>query len=147
MKESTFGSGGWAACEAGDLRRVVRRLRVRRRDRQAARVIGTGGAAAVLVLVGFIALAQFRGTPQYNYGNIACDSVRENLPDYMAGRVDKHLAAKINRHLAVCPKCGPLYRKMKSDTSVAQHARHDHPSCHCASCSPSPAVAMLENSR
>jgi hypothetical protein len=147
MTESMLRTSDWEACESGDLRRFVRGLRVRRRDRQAARVIGIGGAAAVLVLVGFIALTQLRGAPQYNYGNIACQDVRDDLPDYMAGRVDEQLAKKIDLHLAACPECGPMFQNMKSEMSTAQNPRHDHASCRCTSCSPAPMVAMLENNR
>lgn len=147
MTESTLKTSGWEVCESGDLRRVVRGLRVRRRDRQVARVIGIGGAATVLVLVGFIALTQFRGTSQYNHGNIACEDVRDSLPDYMAGRVDEQLAKKIDMHLATCPECGPMYQKMKSERSTAQNTRHDHPSCCCGSCASLTMVAMLKSER
>ena len=49
MTETTLKSSGWGTCEPGDVQRVVRSLKVRRRDRQIAKVIGVGA----IIYLGF----------------------------------------------------------------------------------------------
>ena len=60
-----------------------------------------------------------------SYGGITCSEVRDSLPQMISGKADESLVARINAHLAECPLCAEMARKMKERE---MHAAAEHTS-------------------
>ena len=58
-----------------------------------------------------------------SYGGITCTEVRDSLPQMVSGKAEESLVAKINAHLAECPRCAEMARKMKEQDMHAAAGR------------------------
>ena len=95
----------WDACEAGELRQVVWRLKSRRRNDMITRI---GGVAVVLLLVAFagtLVIQSMQAKDAFNFGGITCEEVQDNFSAYVDGEVTPKLANRIRTHLSKCPHC------------------------------------------
>jgi len=144
MNETTSTADSWDACPQGELSRMARSIKSKRRDKVIARVIGAAGAV-VIVAVSLTIAAQQLGEPtEPNFGGIVCSDVCPKLQDYMAGKLDEKLAGQIESHLAECPDCGPMFQKMKAEMGSAQIDCDDRSSCLCDGCFHRSAVAIVD---
>ena len=100
---------GWERCPPGDLARLLKKLRHRRQRRiflqtaAATLVVATGGASL------WFALGP-SGDPRP--GGLACEEVEKLTPAYAKGQLDPATREKVRRHVAVCPRCGPMFKAM-----------------------------------
>jgi len=94
---------------------MVRRLRTRRRRRFALQLAG-GAALGLLLGVLFVEFRSRSGdSPQdRKIAGVTCSEVRENMDDFVQGRLPKELRAKIAAHLEQCPECEELVREKRS---------------------------------
>jgi hypothetical protein len=103
----------WAQCPPGTLTGIAA-LHARRRRRAAA--FKLGGAAMVVLLCLSVGWRVFRHDGQmqeFNFGGIACHDVQHLMPDYMMGKLPEDTSDRIRRHLAECPHCQDVVRRMK----------------------------------
>lgn len=113
MSESSDGADPWAACPKGELDRLVRGWRTRRRRR--VWIQGSAAAAALsLAWAGRVAFGPYRSLAQPERRGIACSAVRPLLGDYVAGKLNAELAERIREHLEHCPGCRALYQRTLS---------------------------------
>ena len=107
----------WEPCPRGEVARLGKKLRGRKSRRAFLRAT-VATAASVLAAGGGVWLAfGRRGDGEYEYGGIACSEVVRQGPDYMAGKVPEPTRSKIAEHVARCPRCGPLFKKMEAEMS------------------------------
>lgn len=125
----------WEPCQSGQLRQVVRRLKIQRRNRTVAKSGGLTVLLLVLLLGGGVLYQQSLAPCDHHEGGITCSETKSMLPDYIAGKLDHELALKVKAHLAHCPDCGPLYQKMMS--AMGQPTALHHSGCRSCPC-PSP---------
>lgn len=108
----------WGQCPVGLLGQMIRRIRTRRRIQFAGRV---GGYSVVILVAGMtFGRLWVRDQPstsasEYNFGGISCTRVLDIAGDYLNGRVDGDLSARIRTHIAACPHCRPIVEKMMRD--------------------------------
>lgn len=115
MDVKTKNQDPWNECPPGELQRMAERLKIRQR-RQALKRIGSAATALTVVSAGgYVAGRWLLGPAENRYGGIACSEVMPLLTDYRAKKLDPPLMRKIAAHLAECPHCGPMYRKMAAE--------------------------------
>jgi hypothetical protein len=91
---------------------LARKLR-RRRQRRV--FLGWGLAlagAAVATGVGIWAGKRWRTPDEYDFGHISCADVQKLAQAYGQGKLDGPVRERVRRHVAQCPKCGPLFQSM-----------------------------------
>jgi|SoiMetStandDraft_2_1073263.scaffolds.fasta_scaffold560479_1 Putative zinc-finger len=105
---------GWGRCPPGEVSRLGRRLRGRRRRRLFLRAAVTT-AAGVFVTGGVLGLWRAFSRPgEYDYGGITCAEVVRLLDDYAAKKLPPADQDRVREHLARCPKCRPLSDRIRS---------------------------------
>jgi hypothetical protein len=45
-------------------------------------------------------------------GGLTCTEVEQLVDAYAQGKLDQATRAKVQQHVAVCPRCGPRFRAM-----------------------------------
>lgn len=108
----------WEPAPADAVARLVRQLRRRRSRRQFLRAATS--AASVLAVGGASWLLWPRCGNDFDYGGINCTEVVRLGHDYMAGNVSEPTRGRIAAHVARCPHCGPLYKKMEANVEVSE---------------------------
>ena len=119
----------WTKCPPGALRQMSSRLRSARRRRRVNRV----GAVAVLlatVAVGGYAGMQYLAAPQ----PVSHAEAIALLPDFVEGKLDTALAARVEAHLQLCGACRKEHARLAGVTLTLtsrpratqyHHATHD----------------------
>jgi hypothetical protein len=112
---------GWRSCPPGTLTGLATGLRKAEQRKQRLRIVG--GVATLLLM--FTAGAWYSnryGTlpDDYPYGGISCMEVKDSLPQMMNGTASPELVAKIRTHLAECPRCAELARKMQEQSHAGR---------------------------
>lgn len=105
----------WRTCPAGKLSGLAGRIRARR-SRQATMLVAGKAAAAVgilLLVVSGVRMLKGTGGADMRNGGISCTEVRRLAPEYMAGRTDDDVAARIRMHLGQCPLCQTFLEEMR----------------------------------
>lgn len=105
--------GDWSPLPPGEVARLGKKLRVRKSRRHflrttvatAASVLATGGG--VWLLLGR------RGDSEFDYGGIVCSEVVRQGHEYMEGKVPEPNKSRITEHVALCPRCGPMFKQMR----------------------------------
>lgn len=107
----------WEPCSRGVIRKAASRQLSRRRKLLKLIAGGTalaavgGGAAIGFQLSKNPNRAKGRnGLPVM--GGLACLSVRELMPNYLDGKLDKLIAEQVTSHLMDCPKCRRMYTRL-----------------------------------
>ncbi len=118
MNQSIIPSDQWEACPSGELMSLARKLKARRRDRTAARIVGTTGAILLVFFIVGLVAHRMRDFNDNRLGNISCEEVKANLDDYAAGQLDEHLADHIRVHLAECPGCAAIHQDLGGEVTV-----------------------------
>ncbi len=116
VAQSDASPTGWEPAPAGAVARLAQHLRrrsSRRRFLRTAVAVASVGAAGGGVWL----LWPRSGDGEYEYGGIVCSEVVRQGPDYMAGKVPEPTRSKIAEHVARCPRCGPLFKKMEAEMS------------------------------
>ena len=106
-------SNEWSLLPPGEVARLGEKLRVRKSRRlflrtpvaTVASVLATGG--------GIWFLLGRRGDRKFDYGGIACSEVVRQGQEYMEGKVPEPTKSRITEHVALCPRCGPLFKQMR----------------------------------
>ncbi|MBL8819403.1 MAG: zf-HC2 domain-containing protein [Planctomyces sp.] len=125
MPQRNSSPDGWDSCPPGTFSTLAKRLNAQQRIRQ----LKTAAAATVAMLILVCtAVLVFPGstasdTPDLQCGGISCTEVRKSLPDMLAGSTPPELTTRIQLHLAECPHCGELVRKMKESVQSAERQR------------------------
>lgn len=113
----------WQACPQGELQKMVRGVRTRRR-RQMLKQFGTATASLFLVgIVGYVSTDRWLGSDGFPPGGIACNEVMRLLPAFHARKLEPTLAQKVSIHLDECPQCGPAYEQMVAAKRTVAHVR------------------------
>ncbi len=113
----------WDACPAGELQRMVGRIKARRQRRLLTQVGSTAAALLTAFAAAFFTTGWLRQPTECRFGGIACSEVKPLLPDFLAEKLDAELARKVDIHLQQCPDCGPMYRRMVTEMG---HMAHVH---------------------
>lgn len=109
-------SPGWEPAPADEIAQLGKRLRRRGSRRQFLRIAAS--AASVLATGGGVWLLwPDSGEREYDFAGIRCSEVVGHGKDYMAGRVPEPTRGQITAHVARCPHCGPLFKKMEAEMS------------------------------
>lgn len=102
--------GLWIPCAPGSLTQYALRRRQRRRRLAAARAVGAVATVLLALAVGWELLHKQK---EDNIGGIACHDVERLIPQYLRGGLSSEERDKIRRHLAECPDCGEMLRRLK----------------------------------
>lgn len=133
MTKETISNDGWSPCPKGTLTGLSSTLKRRERIQRLQRVSSLVAMLLVAIAAGTWFANRSPDVPMENrYGGITCTEVRDSLPQMVSGKAEKGLVAKINAHLAECPRCAEMARKMKEqemhaaagpsvDDSTGQH--------------------------
>ena len=81
------------------------------------------GAVIGFTLAAIVFAAVLRRTDRGNSrppGGIACATVHENLPAYVAGELTAELSERMAVHLAACPGCQSLHQQMVGAEQIAR---------------------------
>jgi hypothetical protein len=107
----------WDDAPPDAVARLGRKLRKRRQRRV---FLGAATAAvAVLAAGGGVGLWWLTGRRrEFDFGDITCSEVMRLAEAYRAGRLDAPLRERVERHIALCPMCRPLFEP-KRDTGTA----------------------------
>ena len=54
-----------------------------------------------------------RDDGSFDFGGIKCGEVVRQGKEYMQGKVAEPVRTRIAEHVALCPRCGPLFQKMR----------------------------------
>ena len=109
MSEPIESVDEWDACPAGELNRVVRRLRSQRRDLKTAKFVASGGALVCVIVLGLMFAR--------HQHDAVCADVQSKLNGYIAGDLNPDVSESIRRHLEICPKCESAYRHLTAGVS------------------------------
>ena len=69
---------------------------------------------------------QTAGMQNHSYGGITCMEVRDSLSQMIDGSASEDLMIKVHAHLAECPQCAELAKKMKEHAMHAATRRAPH---------------------
>jgi hypothetical protein len=121
------------------MRHVAERLRAQQRWS----FFGQAGLAAVLLLAAggglWFAVAQFTADPfaPTRPHGMTCGEVLDQLPDYLAGRIDdKPTITAIENHLSCCIGCDHRYRELGGDKTFVAAPADPAPHCEEPCCTP-----------
>ena len=84
------------------------------------------GAVVGFALAAIVFVAVSRRTEPVDSrppGGIACATVHENLPAYVAGELTAELSEQMAIHLAACPGCRELHQQMVRAEQIAWRTR------------------------
>lgn len=119
MTNTTPEENGWKACPAGTLVDYARRAKTARRNRTVLRLAGEIGAAVILFLL-VVWLAPWGDRKrEFDYGGISCHDVQSEMKQYMMGGLAPEVREKVRLHLAQCPRCQELMKKMQGANATA----------------------------
>ncbi|MDA1229296.1 MAG: zf-HC2 domain-containing protein [Planctomycetota bacterium] len=114
MANETIPNDGWSPCPKGTLTGLASTLKRRERIQRLQRVSSLVAVLLIAVAAGtWFANRSSDVSMENNYGGITCTEVRDSLPQMVSGKADESLVARINAHLAECPQCAEMARKMK----------------------------------
>ena len=114
MAKETVSNDGWSPCPKGTLTGLSRTLKSRERVQRFKRISSLVAVLLITATAGTWFVNRSSDVPMENsYGGITCTEVRDSLPQMVSGKADERLVAKINAHLAECPRCAEMARKMK----------------------------------
>ncbi len=103
----------WSPLPPGEVARLGKKLRVRKSRRF---FLQTTVATATSVLAaggGVWLLLGRQGDSEFDYGGIVCSEVVRQGHEYMEGKVPEPTKSRITEHVALCPRCGPLFKQMR----------------------------------
>jgi hypothetical protein len=94
----------WQPCRPGEVVGLVQRLR---QSRQALVVRYRAATAALVLLAGAAGLYFVGVLPagEPNFGGIVCSEVQRRAADFLTGRLEADVAARIRVHLSQCADC------------------------------------------
>ena len=105
--------GGWEACEAGTLVQLGDRLRGESRRRRQLQLVGSAGAAAILLILASFLMPAGSDAPDA----LACDEVQVHLAAYDQQTLDdESLRERIAAHLEHCPFCQRKLRELRQSS-------------------------------
>lgn len=116
MNDHRTDSSDWSPLPDGGLEKFASRQRAS----EARRIVVRSAVAAVCVLGIWGGLNYFYPGGVGDVGNrsvpihagLACSTVRDRLPDYVRGRLSDAERKQMAQHLAECPPCEQLRRKL-----------------------------------
>lgn len=123
----TAKSDEWRPCPRGTLTGLSRQLKQRQRVRQLQKTVGTVAVLLLAVGVGVLWLPQ-QPTMQRptmrepSYGGITCSEVQRVLPEVASGTLEQETLTKVEQHLAECPHCAELARRMKAGSVATNNS-------------------------
>lgn len=120
MRKSNVDDHEWQECSPGQLGKFAKQsLAIRRRSR----IVRSGGAMALLVLVfasGYAWLAGdsqrsgfFSSPSEPNYGGIYCSEVKDKASLFIAKQLDDATSRMIEEHIKDCPLCRTHLERMR----------------------------------
>lgn len=107
----------WEPLEPGWLPQVAKARQGRLRRRAALRKLGVGLGAGVLLGAGWALWDRRTLLQGPDYGGLACHEVVRQLPDYLQQRLAEPVRQQMETHLAHCPKCQAVLRRMQAAAS------------------------------
>ena len=114
MAKSQHTEDDWLPCPPGTLTGLSSGLKRHERWTQFRRVSSVAAALMIVVAAGVWYSNQQPAAPDnFSYGGITCVEVRDSLPKMMDGSASEELMMKVQAHLAECPRCAELAKKMK----------------------------------
>ena len=121
MSDPQLSNDGWRACPPGTLTELASGLRKVEQRKQRRRIV-VGVATLLMMVTAGAWYSNQKGTlpDDYPYGGISCTEVKDSLPLMMSGTADAELAAKIQTHLAECPMCTKLARKLQEQSHAGR---------------------------
>lgn len=117
----TTQSDEWRPCPQGTLTGLSRRLKQRQRVRQLQKTVATVAVLLLAVGAGVLWLPQQPTMQEPSYGGITCSEVQRVLPEVASGMLEQDTLTKVEQHLAECPHCAELARRMNADTMAVSH--------------------------
>jgi hypothetical protein len=117
----------WAPCTPGSLARYASQHRGRRRRVAAAKIAGGSLVCVLAISIGW-KLSHDGQLREFNFGGIACHEVQRLMPQYMMKELPAETSDKIQSHLAQCPMCQEIMRRMKQKEMEGQVGCAD-PNC------------------
>lgn len=123
MSDSQLSNDGWRSCPPGTLTGLASGLRKVEQRKQRRRIV-VGVATLLMMVTAGAWYSNQKGTlpDDYPYGGISCMEVKDSLPLMMSGSADAELVAKIQTHLAECPRCAELAKKMQEQSHAARQS-------------------------
>jgi hypothetical protein len=111
--------GDWLPCPQGEVGQLVGRLRTRKRNLQIRRVtqlslVATGVFAVAVSWFAFApAPAPAKPAPiqAQTVASITCGEVRQRATEFVNGRVDGEMKARIEKHLHKCGSCAKFVKE------------------------------------
>lgn len=114
MAKSQHAEDDWLPCPPGTLTGLSSALKRQERWAQVQRVSSVAGALLIAVAAGvWFSNQQAPAPDNFSFGGITCMEVRDSLPKMMDGSASEELMMKVQVHLAECPQCAELAKKMK----------------------------------
>ena len=114
MSKDTNSNDGWSPCPEGTLTGLAVTLKRRQRIQRLQRISSLVALLVVAIAAGtWFANRSSDGSMESNYGGITCTDVQKALPQMMSGNAEESLITRINAHLAKCPQCAEMARRMK----------------------------------
>lgn len=105
----------WLPCPPGILSGLAAGLRARERSARIRRMVRPAVLLLVLLAIVIWAVNREPTVPgDYHYGGISCTRVRSALPELLKGTADAALVARVEAHLAKCPRCADHARRLKA---------------------------------
>ncbi|VTT99552.1 : zf-HC2 [Gemmataceae bacterium] len=109
---------GWEPAPADAVARLGHQLR-RKSSRRAFLRTATAVASVGAAGGGLWLLWSRDSSRECDYGGIVCSEVVKRGSDYVAGKVPEPTRSQIAEHVAKCPRCGPLFKRMEDEMSGA----------------------------
>ncbi len=114
----------WVPCQAGDIGRVVRKLKSQKTRHAVSQAAMGVVACGLLVASGLYALPRLATQTPGDFGGIACHEVVSAADEYLAGTLSAAMAARIDTHLLSCAKCTRYIEGLRSERSSSAALGH-----------------------
>jgi len=114
----------WDECRPGEISAMVHRSK-RRQRRQFALQLTAGAVVGLLFGAVYLGVESFRQPAgEKNFGGITCTKVREHAKTFVHrdDALSPETRRRIDAHLAKCPECRKLVRKMQNNRGAAEGA-------------------------